>query len=247
MPPSNTLNAGLSPALSSPGMSMGWVPAPVSWDTGVTWWGGWEGDRGLGWARGSVLRALLGTCWGRWASPACLGERSVCSGTSSGAGRVSACKGVAVVLADPPANPGSGLGVSPAPARRWQAARRGFWDVLLGSPGSSQGQGRSCRALKPSAYGKAGEQHCSQLWRRGVTPARLVGLSPPVQTYPSACSGFFQAAKGLPKSLSTPCWLSFGQAVGLPKPPGAQQGRRRAVAKTTRVPATWKGNGLRRL
>lgn len=162
--------------------------------------GSWErGGRGLGWARGSVLRALLGTCWGSWAFPICLGERSVCSGTSSGAGRVSACKGrggggVAVVLADPPAHPGSGFGVSSA---CWQAARRGFGDVLLGSPGGSQRQGRSCRALKPSAWEGRGAALQPALAAWGDA-CQVGGALRPVQTYPSACSGFSKQPRDFP-------------------------------------------------
>lgn len=114
MLPSNTLNRGLSLAPSSPGMSVGLVPALVSWDTNVTFCGGLGGGLGAWLSKRQRVEGLLGTCWGSWASPTCLGERSVRSGTSSDPGGVSVCEGVAVALADPPANSGSGLGAFPA-------------------------------------------------------------------------------------------------------------------------------------
>lgn len=56
--------------------------------------------------KGKHVEGLLGTRGRSRASLACFGLRSICSETSSDPGGVSACEEIAVVFADPSANPG---------------------------------------------------------------------------------------------------------------------------------------------
>lgn len=140
------------------------------------------------------------------------------------------CKGMAVVFADPSANPRSGYLLPP---RNWQAARRGFWDVLSGSPDGSQGQGRSCHAPEISVW----EGRGAVLQMAPSTGWHLPGWQSP-RSFAGMLLFSSVFPKRLPKSVSTSCRLCFGSVTArAPQPAGSYRTRRRAVPGTPGAPA----------
>jgi len=156
----------------------------------------------------------------------------VCSGTSSGPSRVSVCEGLAVVRADPAADPGSGLRASPA-HRGTGRLLEGVLGCLLWKP-RWLARARQEHALS-CLHGKAGEPCCGWLQRRGTAPARVGGALGPTQGYLPSCAGFSKQLTGFPNRSPHPAGdVPPPPQLQAPQPAGPHRGKTRAVPRTER-------------
>lgn len=127
-----------------------------------------------------------------------------------------------------------------SPPRHRQPARRGFWNILSGSPDGSEGQGRSCHAPELSVWEGRGAvlqmAPTSTGWHLPgwQSPRSFAGIL-------LSCSVFPKRPKGLPKSLSTSCRLCFGSITAQAPQPAGSYRSRRAVPRTPRAPAPGTG------
>lgn len=169
---------GACPGSVLPRYVCGVDPCPCFLGTPMRPGGGLGGRSGAWLGKGWHVEGLLGTRGGSWDSPACLGARSVCLGTSSGPGKVSVCKGVAVVIADPPANPGSGLGASPAHRGTGRLPEGDFGMFSLEARVAHKGKAGAVMS-RAVCVGRQGTCAADGSGINRVATARLVWLSVP--------------------------------------------------------------------